>query len=76
MPQTHSTDTFEKPWITEKGRYDLLTAETCECKPHLVGLLVECPTCGTVYGHIRDLGRTQVGVKEPLSFKDGKFRHR
>jgi hypothetical protein len=40
--------------ITEKGKIDLLCSKTCLCTPRLVGLLIECPDCGTVYGSLRD----------------------
>jgi len=40
--------------ITEQGRHDLVTAQPCNCNPRLVGLLIECPDCGTIYGSLRD----------------------
>jgi hypothetical protein len=40
--------------ITEQGRLDLRTAQECNCKPRLSGLLVLCEDCGTVYGSIRE----------------------
>ena len=40
--------------ITEQGRLDAHTAADCKCNPRLVGLLVECPECGTVYGSLRE----------------------
>jgi hypothetical protein len=43
-----------------------LTAEPCRCEPRLVGYLVECRLCGTVYGHIKeslDWGRGRAEYK-------------
>jgi hypothetical protein len=40
--------------VTEQGKLDLRCVPTCECNPRLVGLLLECPDCGTVYGSLRD----------------------
>jgi hypothetical protein len=40
--------------LTEKGKLDWRTAQTCCCNPRLVGLLIECPDCGTIYGSLRD----------------------
>ena len=37
--------------LTAKGREDLEQADVCRCHIKLVGLLVECPECGTVYGY-------------------------
>lgn len=37
--------------VTQRGREDLEQLETCQCHIKLVGLLVECPDCGTVYGY-------------------------
>jgi len=46
--------------ITERGRLDLECAATCQCNPRLVGLLIECPNCGTVYGSLKEgLNSTQ-----------------
>lgn len=40
--------------ITEAGRLAELTAEFCQCDPKLVGVLFECPECGTVFGSLRN----------------------
>jgi hypothetical protein len=40
--------------LTAKGREDLVYAPLCQCKPRIVGLLMECPECGTVWGHLKD----------------------
>lgn len=40
--------------LTEKGKFDLLTADECHCNPRLSGLLLTCPDCGTIYGSLRD----------------------
>lgn len=37
--------------ITPQGRYDLLSVATCDCRPKMLGVLLQCPSCGTVYGH-------------------------
>lgn len=42
--------------ITEQGRLDLVTAETCVCNPRLAGLLFECAECGTIFGSLRNSG--------------------
>ena len=42
--------------VTEQGKYDLLTADTCQCDPKLAGLLFTCTECGTVYGSLRNSG--------------------
>jgi hypothetical protein len=48
--------------ITERGRHDLVCAAECKCNPRLVGLLIECPECGTIYGSLRDgIGGTGAG---------------
>jgi hypothetical protein len=58
----------ESRWaITEQGRYDLIMAQTCQCNPHLAGLLIECAKCGTVYGSVRDSmdwGRGRSGKRD------------
>jgi hypothetical protein len=41
--------------LTDLGREDLASARECQCHIKLVGLLFECPDCGTVWGHLRDL---------------------
>jgi len=41
-------------YVTAKGRDDLAHASVCECTIRIVGLLVECQTCGTVYGYTRE----------------------
>lgn len=43
--------------VTEKGAYDLIMAETCQCVPKLSGLIVQCPACGTCYGYLTELDR-------------------
>jgi hypothetical protein len=40
--------------VTELGRHDVLCAPLCVCDVKLVGLLFECPECGTVYGTLRE----------------------
>lgn len=40
--------------VTQQGHEDLRSCETCRCEPRIVGLLVECRLCGTVYGHLRE----------------------
>lgn len=40
--------------VTEQGAYELRTAATCSCTPHLSGLLLECSQCKTVYGVWRE----------------------
>jgi hypothetical protein len=40
--------------VTEKGKLDAHMPGECKCNPRLVGLLIECPECGTVYGSLRD----------------------
>lgn len=42
--------------VTEQGKLDLLTVETCVCDPKLAGLLFMCSECGTVFGSLRDSG--------------------
>ena len=42
--------------ITELGRLMAETAPPCQCELKLVGLLLECPNCGTVYGNMRETG--------------------
>ena len=40
--------------VTRQGHEDLEHAETCHCRPKFVGLLIECPDCGTVYGYTKE----------------------
>ena len=40
--------------VTERGSYDLRTADTCQCNPRLSGLLITCPDCGTIYGSLSE----------------------
>lgn len=54
MKATESVSAESRYWITEQGRYDLIMAQTCQCNPHLAGLLIECAKCGTIYGTLRD----------------------
>lgn len=57
MPDPKSTHQGCGYVVTEQGRYDLLCAPTCLCKPKLSGLLLSCPECGTVWGHVSESGR-------------------
>jgi hypothetical protein len=55
----------DRYWITQLGRDDLRRLETCACVLKLIGLLFECPTCGTVYGHSRQVyGSGNRGFKD------------
>ena len=40
--------------LTPKGHEALLVDERCSCAPRWVGLLLECPQCGTIFGHYVD----------------------
>lgn len=40
--------------ITPQGHRDWLAGELCKCRPKLMGLLVACEECGTVYGSVRE----------------------
>jgi predicted RNA-binding Zn-ribbon protein involved in translation (DUF1610 family) len=40
--------------VTPKGHQDLVELPTCSCAIRLVGLIFECPECGTIYGSVRD----------------------
>jgi hypothetical protein len=40
--------------VTKRGHEDLVHAELCHCRPKFVGLLIECPDCGTVWGYAKD----------------------
>lgn len=40
--------------VTEKGRLERLTLETCHCQAKLEGLVFACPECGTVFGFFRE----------------------
>lgn len=40
--------------LTEKGKYDLLFHQDCDCNPRLAGILIQCPDCGTVFGSISE----------------------
>ena len=53
--------------LTAQGRLDLAYAEECRCVPRVVGGLVECAECGTVYGLLRERD-------EPVSRSEGKRR--
>jgi hypothetical protein len=53
--------------ITAEGREDLMHAATCDCHVRLVGLLVECPECGTVYGYTAESSM----AGSPYARKDG-----
>lgn len=44
--------------VTEEGRVAAEVAEDCLCRPRLMGLLLECGECGTIFGSIRDDGKT------------------
>lgn len=45
--------------VTDAGHEALLHAEQCHCKPKLVGLLIECDECGTVFGHMKEVGMSE-----------------
>jgi len=47
--------------LTPKGREVLRSNECCRCAPRWVGLLLECPLCGTIFGHY---------VTTPMSMRD------
>lgn len=53
--------------VTPEGHEDLVHADVCYCRPKLVGLLIECPDCGTVYGYTRDSSM----ASSPYQRKDG-----
>ena len=40
--------------VTPKGHADRQELPTCLCQPKLVGLLFECPECGTIWGSLRE----------------------
>lgn len=42
-------------YVTLKGHEAIDDPEVCRCTPKLVGLILECPLCGTVFGHTRDM---------------------
>lgn len=54
MTRFNSVATSAEWRVTEKGKHDRLCVPTCACNPRLVGLLIECPECGTVYGSLRE----------------------
>lgn len=54
MPLSRSVPAASGYVVTEQGKLDLLTLETCQCNPRLAGLLVVCECCGTVYGSVKD----------------------
>lgn len=54
MRATRTAATTDDYVVTEKGSHDLRVVETCVCNPRLVGLLIECPDCGTVYGSVKE----------------------
>jgi len=47
--------------LTPKGHEVLRSNEHCNCAPRWVGLLLECPLCGTIFGHY---------VTTPISMRD------
>lgn len=64
MALSQSVRSTDRWTITSVGHEDLATCDTCDCRPRMVGLLVECPVCGTVYGSLRereDLGSVARG---------------
>lgn len=54
MKTVPSVDEHARYVLTEKGRLDLLCAPLCDCDVRLAGLLLECASCGTVYGSVRN----------------------
>jgi hypothetical protein len=66
MRDESSVDGRERVWITEKGRYDLIFGIDCQCDPKLFGLLVRCPACGTVYGHLSELTQRRGSRRPPM----------
>ena len=50
--------------ITEQGRLDLQVMPECKCNPRLVGLLIECPECGTIYGSLKESTGRDSGARE------------
>ena len=40
--------------VTDAGRDALQNGEFCPCEIRLLGVLLQCTMCGTVYGHLRD----------------------
>jgi hypothetical protein len=76
MPESYPSDILEGFSITEKGRYDLLTADRCVCNPKLTGVIVECPECHTVYGHLTEILKAQERGKPQFRRKLYSVRHR
>ena len=66
MPAPKSVERLDRYVVTEKGSHDLRVVDTCNCNPHLAGLLIVCEDCGTVYGSVResmDWGRGTANFK-------------
>lgn len=40
--------------VTDAGREALEHGEACECTMRLVGILLMCAECGTVYGSLKE----------------------
>jgi hypothetical protein len=40
--------------VTDEGRDALDYATTCHCDPVLFGLIIQCQTCGTVFGSVKN----------------------
>jgi hypothetical protein len=40
-------------FVTPEGHADLISADTCECRPVIDGGLYVCHECGTVWGKLR-----------------------
>lgn len=54
MTTNGSVPTDVRYVLTEAGRNALAMAVECECKIRLIGVLLSCDECGTVYGSLKD----------------------
>jgi hypothetical protein len=43
--------------ITQQGRNAINDYDHCVCDVKLMGVILACPDCGTVYGSIKDMKR-------------------
>lgn len=62
MALSQSVRSTDRWTITSAGREALAHCDNCLCRPRIVGLLVECPDCGTVYGNLREEYQSRTSV--------------
>lgn len=62
MALSQSVRSADRWTITPVGREDLEKCDTCACRVKIVGLIVECQDCGTVYGNLREEANQRTSV--------------